>query len=74
MESFFFERPYSLENFNFLINLIAEQSPADYLVRLEEALRKMDLLAIKPNEKTYNYLVKAAGKAGDTSKAEAFFK
>lgn len=27
LESFFYERPYTLENFNFLLNLIAEQAP-----------------------------------------------
>ena len=69
MESFFFERSYSLENFNFLLNLIAEQAPKDYQARLQQVLQKMQMLRVKPDEKTYNYLIKAAGKAKDIANA-----
>ena len=46
MESFFFDRPYSVTNFNFLLNLIAEQHPPDYQNRIQEVVRKMGLLGM----------------------------
>ena len=52
-----------------MLNLIAEQAPKDYQARLEQVLQKMQMLRVKPDEKTYNYLIKAAGKAKDIANA-----
>lgn len=70
MESFFYQRPYTLENFNFLLNLISEQNPSDFKERIDQVIHKMGLLNIKPDEKSYNYIIKAAAKARQVKLAE----
>lgn len=65
MEAFFYKRSYDLENFNFLINLLIEQKKFSYI---EEVLTKMKMINIQPDERTYNYLIKAAAVQGDVKK------
>ena len=74
MESFFYERAYTLENFNFLLNIIAEQAPKDFQDQISQVLNKMALLNIKPDEKSYNYLIKDASNMKEVRLAEQYFK
>lgn len=73
MESFFYERAYNLENFNFLLNLVSEQVPEDFKTRIQEIVNKMQLMRIYPDEKSYNYMIKAAGNGKDVELAEKYF-
>lgn len=74
MESFFYERPYTLDNFNFLLNLVAEQAQPDAGKRIEEIVHKMGIMGIKPDDKSYNYMIKASGNIKDVAQAEKYFK
>lgn len=46
LATFFLKREYTLDNFNFLLNILAEQEATD---RLTAVLEKMQYLQIAPN-------------------------
>jgi pentatricopeptide repeat protein len=46
-ETFFYQRDYSIKNFNFYLQVLAQQYKADMAL---ETLRKMETLGIKPND------------------------
>lgn len=71
MEAFFFKREYTIDNFNFLLNLLAEQQKAD---TIPSVIKKMLNLGILPDERSYNYMIKAAAMVEDTALAEIYFK
>jgi pentatricopeptide repeat protein len=44
------------------------------LALVPEVLHKMDLMKIEPDEKTYNYLIRAASHEGSIEKAEKYLE
>jgi len=54
-----------------LINLLIEQKKFGYI---DEVLAKMKMINILPDERTYNYLIKAAAVQGDVKKCEEAFR
>lgn len=42
--------------------------------QIPEVLAKMELLQIEPDDKTYNYMIKAAAVDGDVKLAEKYFE
>lgn len=71
LEAFFYKREYNLENFNFLINLLGHQNK---LQHIPEVISKMELMNIASDERTYNYMIKAAAMQNNTQLAETYFK
>jgi len=41
---------------------------------IPEVLQKMDLLKIVPDERTYNYIIKAAAEEKNVQQAELYYK
>lgn len=70
LDNFFKKREYTVENFNFLLNVLALQQRVD---RVPAVLAKMQALGVQPDEKSYNYMIKAAGNSGDAHLAEQYF-
>jgi hypothetical protein len=66
VDSFFLKREYTLNNFNFLLNILAEQQNTD---KIPAVLDKMAFLKMLPDETSYNYMVKAAANKGDVQLA-----
>lgn len=52
-----------------MINLLGHQKK---MAVIPEVLRKMSLLKITPDDKTYNYIIRAASHEGDTAAAEKY--
>lgn len=70
LEGFFYKREYNLANFNFLLQVLAEQKKFDEALK---AFEKMKTLNIYPNQITYVQLLTACSKAKDAQKAEEIF-
>lgn len=71
LEAFFYKREYNLENFNFMVNLLGHQNK---LQHIPQVISKMELMKISPDERTHNYMIKAAAMQNDTLLAEAYFR
>ena len=70
LEKFFYQRNYTLENFNFYLQVLWEQYKIE---EWEKALSRMQILGIKPSPESYNYLLTAYAKLGNIDKAEEVF-
>jgi hypothetical protein len=53
-ESFFYQRDYSVKNFNFYLQVLATQYKKDEAL---SAFRKMEAMGIRPTDHSYNYLM-----------------
>lgn len=70
LEGFFYSRKYNLKNFNFLLQILAEQRKSGEAMKVLEKMKQMD---ITPNQVTYLQLLTAVSKAKDAKTAEAIF-
>lgn len=62
IEAFFNKRSFNIENFNFLLSIVAEQRKTS---EIEKVLQMMKSLHIPPTEQTYNYIIRAWAKVGN---------
>lgn len=58
-ESFFYQRDYTLKNFNFYLQVLAQQYKDEDALK---TLRKMETMGLKPDDQTYNQVMVALAK------------
>ena len=61
-ESFFYQRDYTLQNFQFYLQVLSQQYKKDDALK---ALRKMEAMGIVPNDTIYNLVMLAFAKNKD---------
>ena len=66
-ENFFYQRDYTLKNFNFYLQVLAQQYKTKEAM---EAYKKMETLGIKPNDETFTQLMTAYAKNKDIEMVE----
>lgn len=71
MEKFFYQRDYSITNFNFYLQVLTSQYKVDEVV---EVFEKMKILGIQPNSESYTHIITAYSKLGNIDKAEYYLK
>ena len=69
MEKFFYQRDYSLANFNFYLQVLTSQYRVDDVV---EVFEKMKTLGIQPSTESYTHIITAYSKLGNIDKAEYY--
>lgn len=69
-EAFFNKRELNLENFNKLLQVLAQNGKIDEALG---AIEKMKILSITPNHGSFVHLIIASGRAKDTDTAEQLF-
>lgn len=70
-DGFFLKRKYSVHNFNFLLQILAEQKNFQAAV---DTLEKMKEMGFKPNAATFNQLIKVCAKTRKNDEAEKFLE
>ena len=71
MEKFFYQRDYSIKNFNFYLQVLTSQYKVDEVV---EVFNKMNTLGIAPDSESYNHIITVHSKLGDIDKAEHYLR
>jgi len=67
IEKFFYQRDYTLENFNFYLQVLSSQYKGD---EAEEVIQKMKILGIKPDYETYTQLIAVSAKLKNVERVE----
>lgn len=67
MEKFFYQREYTLKNFNFYLQVLTSQYKAE---EAKKVISKMVTLGISPDSESYNHLVTVHAKLGELDKVE----
>jgi pentatricopeptide repeat protein len=70
-EGFFFKREFSLNNFNYYLQVLSRQSKKEHF---EIALEKMESLGIQPNLTTFTHMLTGYARAKDIKKCEEIFE
>jgi hypothetical protein len=71
LEGFFYKRNFSLKNFNFLLQILAEQKKLSESIKALEKMKvknnsKSKELGLSPDKTTFNFLIKACAKVNDS--------
>lgn len=64
---FFYQRNYTLQNFNFYLQVLSAQYKAE---EAEKALDKMQILGLQPDKETFNHLITVNAKLKNLDRVE----
>lgn len=70
IEGFFNKREFNLDNFNLLLYALNEKNDIDSTFKV---IKKMELLEIELDPKSYSIIIMTAARKGDVKLAEEFF-
>lgn len=60
MEKFFYQRDYTLQNFNFYLQVLSAQYKVE---EAEKAFERMQILGLQPDKETFNHLITVNAKS-----------